>query len=169
MTLATAAVAALAAISTASAPSVDQMHVVKIGYRGECEIVPRAIIFEGGQWHLSALDLEKNEPCDICLKEITSWSPKVKQQPASAHPAAAEVAPPPLEQAKVVSFHYTNWEGRSEDRTVMPIQIYFGSNEYHKEPQWILLAMDAKRLVLRTFTLKDISPSNQAVASAWWK
>lgn len=51
---------------------------------------------------------------------------------------------------------YTNYKGETALRRIVPKTIFFGSNEWHKEPQWLLEAFDAEKEAIRTFALKDI-------------
>jgi len=51
---------------------------------------------------------------------------------------------------------YTNYKNEREIRTVLPIKIEFGSNEWHPDPQWLMLAYDFERRALRTFSLRGI-------------
>ncbi|MDX5884961.1 hypothetical protein [Bacillus cereus group sp. BfR-BA-00999] len=37
------------------------------------------------------------------------------------------------------------------------MQIYFGSTEYHKEPQWLMKAFDLVKNEERAFAMKDMS------------
>lgn len=57
---------------------------------------------------------------------------------------------------RVVSFLYTNWKGVTRQRRVIPQHIEFGSNEHHKEPQWLLVALDLDKNAQRSFALNDI-------------
>lgn len=60
----------------------------------------------------------------------------------------------PMEQK--VTIVYTNWKGATVIRNILPIRIYFGSNEWHKENQWLLQALDLDKTASRTFAIKDI-------------
>jgi hypothetical protein len=55
-----------------------------------------------------------------------------------------------------LTFKYKNWKGEISDRKVLPITVWFGSTEYHKEPQLFLKAFDVDKQVERDFALKDI-------------
>jgi predicted DNA-binding transcriptional regulator YafY len=55
-----------------------------------------------------------------------------------------------------VRIDYTNWRGERSIRTVVPIDIVFESNEFHPNPQWLLLAMDVDKNVVRKFAMADI-------------
>lgn len=54
-------------------------------------------------------------------------------------------------------FWYRNYRGEEGYRHVRPVSIRFGSSEYHKEPQWLLLADDTVNGKRREFAMKDIS------------
>jgi predicted DNA-binding transcriptional regulator YafY len=51
---------------------------------------------------------------------------------------------------------YTNWKGERSSRTIIPIRIYWGSNEWHKIEQWLMEAHDIEKKAPRNFALKDI-------------
>ncbi len=62
--------------------------------------------------------------------------------------------------SKSVKITYKNWKGETSPRNIEPIEIYFGSNEWHREPQWLMTAMDLDKGRTRTFAIKDISAWN---------
>lgn len=53
-------------------------------------------------------------------------------------------------------FEYKNWKGEIGTRKVIPLNIFFSSNEFHKEPQWLMTAFDKDKLDERTFAINDI-------------
>lgn len=55
-----------------------------------------------------------------------------------------------------VKIKYKNWRGEVAYRNIQPIEIIFGSNEFHKDPQWLMKAMDLDKNVERTFAIADI-------------
>lgn len=57
---------------------------------------------------------------------------------------------------KLLCFDYTNYKGITEFRMVTPISIRYGTSEYHKEPQWLLLAFDEDRNAEREFVMIDM-------------
>jgi predicted DNA-binding transcriptional regulator YafY len=61
-----------------------------------------------------------------------------------------------MEEEKEVKILYTNWKGKKAWRTILPIELTFSSNEWHKEKQWIIKAIDKEKNQERTFTCKDI-------------
>ncbi|QWK79424.1 WYL domain-containing protein [Ochrobactrum sp. BTU1] len=58
---------------------------------------------------------------------------------------------------KEIRFRYMNWRGESSIRAVIPIQIWFGSTEWHPEDQWFLKATDLEKGAERDFALLDIN------------
>ncbi len=63
-----------------------------------------------------------------------------------------------LEMKTPIRVRYTNWKGDTADRTIVPHHIFFGSTEYHPEPQWLVHAYDVEKSALRDFALKDMIP-----------
>jgi predicted DNA-binding transcriptional regulator YafY len=61
-----------------------------------------------------------------------------------------------MDERQAVSVVYTNFKGRTAVRRILPKNFFFGNNEWHKEEQWLLLALDLDEGVERTFAVKDI-------------
>lgn len=61
-----------------------------------------------------------------------------------------------MEAEKVVTIVYTNYNGNTGVRQVIPKEIFFGHNEWHKEDQWLMSAYDLQKEAERTFALKDV-------------
>jgi len=57
---------------------------------------------------------------------------------------------------KTVTILYKNWKGNTGTRNIIPKEIVFSSNEWHKEEQWLLIAHDVEKDTERTFAMKDI-------------
>jgi predicted DNA-binding transcriptional regulator YafY len=57
---------------------------------------------------------------------------------------------------QIVTITYTNWNGITSERTILPCELYWGSTEYHPEAQWLLRAIDQEKRELRTFAMRDI-------------
>lgn len=55
-----------------------------------------------------------------------------------------------------VVIDYTNWRGERGERTIRPDRIYWGTTDWHPQPQWLLDAFDAEKGQLRTFAMKDV-------------
>lgn len=61
-----------------------------------------------------------------------------------------------MESDRSVRIVYTNYKGVTAIRRILPEKIYFGSNEWHPAPQWLLDAIDLDKEAPRTFAIKDI-------------
>lgn len=57
---------------------------------------------------------------------------------------------------KSVKIVYKNYRGEISTREIIPEVIWFGSTDWHKEPQWILDAFDLGKDAKRGFAIKDI-------------
>lgn len=62
----------------------------------------------------------------------------------------------PVPQERVVRILYTNYRGETSLRRIVPERIHFASTEWHREPQWLLDAVDVEKNALRSFAMKDI-------------
>lgn len=56
-----------------------------------------------------------------------------------------------------IVFWYRNYKGEEGYRRVRPISIRFGTSEWHKEPQWLMLADDLVNNKQREFAMIGIS------------
>jgi hypothetical protein len=56
-----------------------------------------------------------------------------------------------------VMIDYTNWRGERRMRRIRPTgRLVFESNEYHRQPQYLIEAIDVEVEGLRTFALEHI-------------
>lgn len=55
-----------------------------------------------------------------------------------------------------VKILYTNWEGETAYRNIIPKSIEFKSTQWHKQEQWILNAYDMDKQADRGFAINDI-------------
>jgi hypothetical protein len=71
---------------------------------------------------------------------------------AVREPAAdtVSITPTPL------TVSYTNYKGVTRLRRVIPKRVFFGSNQWHPDPQWLLDVFDVDTEQRRTFALKDM-------------
>jgi predicted DNA-binding transcriptional regulator YafY len=53
-------------------------------------------------------------------------------------------------------FKYTNWEGKTAIRKVIPIKLWYGHTDYHKNDTWLLKATDVEKNAERDFSVNDI-------------
>lgn len=63
-----------------------------------------------------------------------------------------------------ITLTYTNYRGETSERTITPIRPWFGSTEWHPEPQWLLLAYDHDKSAERDFALKDFGRQEPSAA-----
>lgn len=60
------------------------------------------------------------------------------------------------EEAECVIIDYTNWRGERSTRRIWPARMFFGSNEWHKKPQWLVDAYCFESNARRTFALSGV-------------
>ncbi len=60
---------------------------------------------------------------------------------------------PAGEPGEVVSLPYRNWRGETAVRSFIPRRLWWGSDEWHPEPQWLLTALDVEKGAERDFAL----------------
>lgn len=61
-----------------------------------------------------------------------------------------------LENASPLEISYVNYKNELGIRAIVPKKIFFGSNEWHSQPQWLLEALDLTKKKLRFFAMADI-------------
>ena len=85
----------------------------------------------------------------------------------AAHQALDASQPTPeVRPGAPITLTYTNWKGETAERAIIPRRVWWGSTEWHPEPQWLLTAFDLDKQAERDFALKDFGPSAQPVATA---
>jgi hypothetical protein len=89
----------------------------------------------------------------------------------SARHALAQQAPDAAQPVRVerlpdLTFWYRNYRGEVSQRRVVIRNLRWASNEYHKEPQWLLFAYDMDKEAEREFTVRDMAPTEQALYTA---
>lgn len=60
--------------------------------------------------------------------------------------------------SRPMKVRYTNYRGETSNREIQGREIFFGSNEYHPEPQWLMRGIDMERFVERVFAIRDMVP-----------
>ena len=58
-------------------------------------------------------------------------------------------------EPKPIHILYKNNRDEVKWRKILPIRLYWGSTEYHPDPQWILEAMDVDKGAERSFAFAD--------------
>lgn len=74
----------------------------------------------------------------------------------------AEIEPVPL-IGKPVKLLYRNYRGEVSNRTITPLKPWYGSTEWHPEPQWLLKAFDHEKDAERDFALADFGTHTPAI------
>lgn len=62
-----------------------------------------------------------------------------------------------VKKGSLISFTYKNWKGETSERKAIVSDFSYGSNEYHKEPQFMILGFDWDKNAWRTFTTNDMT------------
>lgn len=62
-----------------------------------------------------------------------------------------------MDEMDQLIFWYRNYKGTEAMRRVRPISIRFGSNEWHKDEQWLMKAYDLENNKEREFAMRDMS------------
>jgi hypothetical protein len=57
---------------------------------------------------------------------------------------------------KFIQFKYVNYKGVEATRVCKVYGFMFGSNEYHKEEQMLLIGMDLEKEATRSYAVKDM-------------
>jgi predicted DNA-binding transcriptional regulator YafY len=65
-----------------------------------------------------------------------------------------------FDKKQEVTIKYTNWKNETDLRHIVPIKIWYGKTEWHKEEQWLLNAFDLDKQDYRDFSLKAIEAWN---------
>lgn len=65
------------------------------------------------------------------------------------------------EENKKIIIAYTNHRGETRDRHIIPIEVWFGSSQWHEGEQWFLKAYDTKKEEERDFAMLSIKAVNQ--------
>lgn len=55
-----------------------------------------------------------------------------------------------------VQFYYINWKKERSLRTVIPLLVWYGSTDWHPDPQELLKAYDCDKDQERDFAVADI-------------
>ena len=61
-----------------------------------------------------------------------------------------------VDKNKYVTINYTNWKNETEDRHIVPLEVWFGHTEWHPADQWLLRAWDLDKNAERSFDIQSI-------------
>lgn len=68
-----------------------------------------------------------------------------------------EKYPVNIKKGNTIRFNYANWRGVCGVRNAVIDEIYYGSNKYHPNPQFLMKAYDLDKNVDRVFAMADMS------------
>jgi len=57
---------------------------------------------------------------------------------------------------KSIKVKYKNWKAEIRIRTIVPLQVWYGNTDHHKENQWLLEVWDCDKDALRIYAMMDI-------------
>ena len=63
---------------------------------------------------------------------------------------------PHYNPSKSIKVKYKNWKSEISIRTIIPVSIYYGYTDFHKENQWLMDVFDVDKDALRTYAMMDI-------------
>lgn len=55
----------------------------------------------------------------------------------------------------IIKVTYTNYKGETGRRTITPLQLLYGTTQWHHVPQWLLEVYDHEKEAIRTYALDD--------------
>ncbi len=113
-----------------------------------------------GRCPVSGRPCDPQEEAIERIKEALALQARVE---ALTRERDAAVAEP---HGEAITFAYTNWRGETAIRTVLPARIFWGANEWHPEPQWLMRALDVDRGEPRDFALKECDFALRAAPGA---
>lgn len=94
---------------------------------------------------------------DMAREYLSSRAGNATRILSALEPSAPDMGNP-------ITLTYTNYRGETSERTITPIRPWFGSTEWHPEPQWLLRAYDHDKRAERDFALKDFGRSEPSAA-----
>lgn len=69
-----------------------------------------------------------------------------------------------MQTQQIVEIDHTNWRGERRKRLVRPIRWFFGSNKWHREEQWLMVAYCLERGEERDFAMSGLHGFTPAAA-----
>ena len=77
------------------------------------------------------------------------------EQQADVTDSVSQEIPVP-DGSRAVQIYYMNWRKQSSLRTITPLSLWWGTNEWHETPQNFLRAYDHGKKAVRDFALLDV-------------
>lgn len=61
-----------------------------------------------------------------------------------------------VQNPRTLWIDYTNYRGERSERQIVPLNIWFGTTEWHPKPCWLMKAFDCAKQENRNFAMEDI-------------
>lgn len=105
---------------------------------------------QGGTVTRKLRDIIASQPAPTAYRAVPKFTSGRASDTAPVGQPAQQVQP-----GAPITLTYTNWKGETAQRTIIPRRVWWGSTEWHPEPQWLLTAFDVDKEAERDFALKD--------------
>lgn len=118
-------------------------------------------------WAWETNEVTQVSPPTVRIRNI--WGSPYSAPDDATEYIRADLALPAVQPVtgEPVTLTYTNWRRETAQRTIVPQRVWFGSTDWHPEPQWLLTALDTEKGADRDFALKDFGkPAVQPDAAA---
>ncbi|ELT48553.1 hypothetical protein D584_13934 [Brucella intermedia M86] len=122
----------------------------------------KQVLEDVARWH----DAEAERKRTVAVRNKRLEAQIATHEVSAARFRVLAAAPEPAYSCPPVMVLYTNYRGETSERTITPIRPWFGSTEWHPEPQWLLRAYDHNKGAERDFALKDFGRQGPSVARA---
>lgn len=73
----------------------------------------------------------------------------------------AEINQDAARPSQLLAFDYVNYKGEQSRRAVHPLSIRWGTSEWYKEPQWLLMCFDLGKKDRREFAINRMTNVEQ--------
>ncbi|MEL4069570.1 hypothetical protein WKW50_05420 [Ochrobactrum sp. GPK 3] len=111
----------------------------------------KQVLEDVARWH----DAEAERKRTVAVRNKRLEAQIATHEVSAARFRVLAAAPEPAYPCPPVTVLYTNYRGETSERTITPIRPWFGSTEWHSEPQWLLRAYDHGKGAERDFAFKD--------------
>lgn len=111
----------------------------------------KQVLEDVARWH----DAEAERKRTVAVRNKRLEAQIATHEVSAARFRVLAAAPEPAHLCPPATVLYTNYRGETSERTITPIRPWFGSTEWHPEPQWLLRAYDHGKGAERDFALKD--------------
>jgi hypothetical protein len=98
----------------------------------------------------------RSDPDDCEIREWTGYSWLEHGLEEHRSPDEFEVLSDELEPPEEYKFTYKNWRGEIAQRHVKVMSIWYGTTQWHPEPQWFMHALDLDKKEIRDFAMRDM-------------